>query len=295
MTGTIADLVAGYSLDLAGMALDGDNFAGALRAGAAIASDMAHGAMDLTIDVVEPAGTSRVTAVATGGGLTVMIDEAGLQYGLSGTGTALTLSGPEIPFPELKLNYAEIAMNLVMPLLASPEPGEFALLTRFVDLSVSEDLWAMIDPTGVLPHDPATLILDTKGTARLTTDLVDEAAMATLGQAAPGEIQSLDLTELTLTAAGAALTGSGAVTFDNTDLVTFDGVPAPTGRIDMQLRGGNGLLDRLVTMGVLSGDDANGARLMLSLFANAGPGEDELTSTIEFKDKGLFANGQRLQ
>ena len=29
-------------------------------------------------------------------------------------------------------------------------------------------------------------------------------------------------------------------------------------------------------------------------FANA-TGEDELTSTLEFKDKGFFANGQRLQ
>ena len=39
-----------------------------------------------------------------------------------------------------------------------------------------------------------------------------------------------------------------------------------------------------------------GARMMMGLFAKPVEGEaDTLTSTLEFKDKGFYANGQRLQ
>jgi hypothetical protein len=63
----------------------------------------------------------------------------------------------------------------------------------------------------------------------------------------------------------------------------------------MKLVGGNGLLDKLVAMGLIPKDQAMGARMMMGMFARPGDGVDTLTSTIEFKDKGLFANGQRLQ
>lgn len=295
MTGTLADLGVGYTLDMAGMTLSGENMAAALKAGTSIAGSFTHGAMDFVFDVTEATGPTQIAATSTGGTMSFALDEAGISYEVTGTGTALTLSGAEIPFPKLTVNYGEIAMNLSMPLLASPDVTDFAFLTKIVDLSVSDELWAMIDPAGSLPRDPATIVLDTKGTVKLTADLVDETAMAALGDAAPGEVYSLDVTDLRAKAAGAELTGTGAFTFDNTDLVTFDGVPAPTGKLDLKLTGGNVLLDKLVAMGLLTQDDANGARMMISMFANPGATPDELTSTLEFKDKGFFANGQRLQ
>ncbi|MGL6208822.1 MAG: DUF2125 domain-containing protein [Paracoccaceae bacterium] len=295
MVGSIADLQAAYAFDLKGMAMMETNVAEALKAGTSIGVEMTHGAVDFTIDVTDPAGPSKILAASNGGGVDVQMDAAGLVYGITGLATALTISGPEIPFPEMKLNYGEIAFNLEMPLLASAESTDFAFLTRVVDLTVSDELWAMVDPTGSLPRDPATVVVDTKGRARLTVDIVDEAAMAALGEAPPGEIESLEVAEIKATVAGAALTGAGAFTFDNTDIVTFDGVPAPTGKLDLKLLGGNVLLDKLVGMGLLTEEDAGGARMMMSMFANAGPGEDELNSTLEFKDKGFYANGQRLQ
>ena len=106
----------------------------------------------------------------------------------------------------------------------------------------------------------------------------------------------MDLTELKATIAGAELTGTGSFTFYNTDIETFGGMPAPSGKLDMKLVGGNGLLDKLVEMGLLTSDDAMGARMMVAMFTNAGAeGADELTSTIEVKDQVLYANGQRMQ
>ena len=105
----------------------------------------------------------------------------------------------------------------------------------------------------------------------------------------------MNVNALQLTVAGADLTGTGAFTFDNTDLETYGGMPKPTGKLALKLVGGNGLMDKLVALGVLPEDQAMSARMMLSMFANPGAGEDELNSELEFKDGGFFANGQQLQ
>ena len=195
----------------------------------------------------------------------------------------------------MRLAYGEASFDFLMPLLATDAPTDFSFLTRIVDLTISDEIWAMFDPTVALPREPATLILDTKGKVKLTADLVDEEAMNALGDAAPGEIHALDVTDLTVKFAGAEVNGTGAMTFDNTDTTTFDGVPAPTGKIDLVIRGGNGLLDKLVAMGMIPQDQAMGARMMIAMFAKPGEGTDVLNSSLEFRDKGFFANGQRLK
>ncbi|MEY3533708.1 MAG: hypothetical protein RI979_1732, partial [Pseudomonadota bacterium] len=124
------------------------------------------------------------------------------------------------------------------------------------------------DPTGAVPHDPATLVIDTTGTALLKADLMASAE----GTTPVAELHSLNVNDLTARVAGAELTGTGAFTFDNTDLTTFGGMPAPTGKLELKLMGGNGLLDALVSMGMLSEDDAMGARMMIAMFANPGAG-----------------------
>ena len=86
-------------------------------------------------------------------------------------------------------------------------------------------------------------------------------------------------------------------TFDNDNLETFDGLPAPTGEIDLTLVGGNALLDTLVAMGIVPEDQAMGARMMMGLFMRPGDGEDELVTKIEVDGAtgAISANGQRLQ
>jgi hypothetical protein len=62
------------------------------------------------------------------------------------------------------------------------------------------------------------------------------------------------------------------------------------------LRGGNALLDTLVSMGLVPEQEAAGARMMMGLFAVAGAEPDTLNSTIEVQGNGqIFANGQRIQ
>lgn len=290
---TMADLSGtstGAFLGTAAMA----DMAAALQAGVASDASFTAGATTFDMEVTEATGVTKAVGEAASNSMAFAFDATKLSYGGASTGVSMTVSAPDIPFPEVKVNYAEAAFNFLMPVGPTDQPADFAFLTKFVDLSISDEIWAMIDPTNQLPRDPATLVIDTKGTAKLTTNLMDPAAMETLGDQPPGELNSLDITEIRAKIAGAELTGNGALTFDNTDLVTYGGMPAPTGKIDLKLVGGNTLMDKLVAMGLLPEDQVMGFRMMLSMFANA-TGEDELSSTLEFKDGGFFANGQQLQ
>jgi hypothetical protein len=291
---TMADITGTTNGSFLGGAAAMADLGAALKAGMASEGTINTGATTYDMEVTEVKGVTKITGKSDTNSIGFAMDAEKLSYSGGATGATLTMSSPDIPFPQINLGYAEAAFNFLMPVGPNDAPADFALLTKIVDLTISEEIWGMIDPTAQLPRDPATLVIDTKGTAKLTTNLMDPAAMEALGDQPPGELNSLDITELRAKIAGAELTGNGALTFDNTDLVTYGGMPAPTGKIDLKLVGGNGLMDKLVAIGLLPEDQVMGFRMMLSMFANA-TGEDELTSTLEFKDGGFFANGQQLQ
>ena len=290
----VADLTGntkGTFLGVAAMA----NMAEALKGGMAAEGGFSYGKTSFDMNVTEAKGPVKIIGAADSGSVTFGIDKSRLAYAVGGKGMAITVSGPDIPFPEVKVTYAEAAFNLLMPVSKSDVPEDFAFTTRLVDFAISDDIWAMFDPTGGLPRDPATLIIDTKGKAKLLVDITDETQTAALGEAPPGELHALELTELKASVAGAELTGTGSLTFDNTDTTTFAGMPLPTGNVDLKLVGANALLDKLVALGLVPADQVMGFRMMAGMFTTVGAEPDTLTSTLEFKDKGFFANGQRLQ
>lgn len=68
----------------------------------------------------------------------------------------------------------------------------------------------MFDPTGQLPHDPATVVLDLAGKGKVLFDMFDPEAMEALekGEEQPGELHALTVNQLQVSAAGAELTGN---------------------------------------------------------------------------------------
>jgi hypothetical protein len=229
------------------------------------------------------------------GRFTMNMNRDSIGYTAEASGLAINYSGTSVPLP-VSLSMAEMGFNMLFPLAQTEEPTDFNLGLKLGDVVVSDTIWGLADPAGQLPRDPATLELDFTGKARLTQDIMDEEAMMNSAGTPPGEINSLSVNALNLAIAGAALTGSGNFTFDNADLSTFPGMPRPEGALDMQLTGGNALLDTLVAMGLLPEDQAMGARMMLGLFARPGSGPDTLTSRIEITPEGqVLANGQRLR
>jgi len=293
MDGSMTDLAGTGSMTLP-EGVDMVDMAAALKAGLTIDGSFSYGAGAYTMDVVDATDTMNIEAAGEGGSFDIGMTAEALRYGAKGTGATLALTGSQIPFP-VNISLAESALSLLMPVSQSEEPAPFAFETRLVDLTVNDEIWAMFDPMAQLPRDPATLILDISGAARMLVDIFDPEQTAD-PEAVPGELHALDLNELQLTFGGANLTGDGSFTFDNTDMVTYDGFPKPLGSVSLKLLGGNGLLDKLIAMGVVPEEQAMGVRMMAGLFANAGPGPDELNSTIEVReDGGLYANGQRLK
>ncbi len=254
-----------------------------------------NGKTDVKFD--GPDGGGNVNSSSTGGALTVAMSEDGLSYSGSQSGLAIKALMSQMPIP-IDLNMENMAFSLMIPVQKSDEEQDFGLKLAFEGFTMSDVLWGMFDPQAQLPRDPATVAVDLEGKATLLVNFMDPqeaAAMETSGEA-PGELNALDINDITVEAAGAALNGSGAFTFDNTDTTTFDGMPKPTGSLDLTLVGGNGLIDKLVAMGLLPEEQAMGARMMMGLFAVPGDGEDSLKSKLEINEDGhVLANGQRLK
>ncbi len=203
----------------------------------------------------------------------------------------------ELPFP-IKLAFSNLAVKMGLPLLKSDTEQGFVYALDFDGITMADEMWNQFDPTAELPRTPATMMLDLSGKGRLFIDLLDIEVMreVTEGNIKFGELTALTLNDMDITAIGAHLTGKGMFTFDNTDLDSFDGMPAPSGTATFHMAGLNSVMDALVKIGLLDNDDAFGARMGLGLFTVAGERKDTLTSEIVITlDGQVTANGVRLK
>ena len=245
----------------------------------------------------EPTGTTSGTTQSGSVRLDFAMDDAALRYEVSATDQAVTLSGPEMPLP-VDVRMAESAFRITAPIAKAEEPQDMAFGLTLGGFEMSDLLWNVFDPGAALPRDPATIAMDLSGQVTPFFNIFDPEQMAQLDATggSPGELNALTLNNLTIEAAGAKLGGSGAFTFDNDDLQTFGGFPRPNGEINVTLDGANTLIDKLIAMGLLTGEDAMGARMMMSMFAVPGDGPDSLKSTLTINDQGhVLANGMRIQ
>lgn len=203
----------------------------------------------------------------------------------------------ELPFP-IRLTLAKAGGSVEMPLLKSDAEQDVSYAAALEGVTMGEDLWAMFDPTGVLPRDPANLNLDLSGTGHLFMDLLDFKSIipAVKEDDKIAEPASITINALDFAAIGAKLAGSGVFTFDNDDYVTFDGIPAPTGTATVHFAGVNTLIDQLISIELLDSDAALGLRMGLGLFTVIGAEKDTLISEIEITPQGqIRANGKRLK
>lgn len=241
--------------------------------------------LDLTFQ--HPRDAFNLFASNAGGSVSGSFADSGMDYRLTTTGSSTYFAGPDLPVPvEFSVASAEIALRL--PLSASPDPQPVAARLAYQDVMLSPQIWALADPAGAFPRDPITVIADLSGTVQIMADLLtmDPEAM----NAPPGELRQLSLNELRLSVGGATLTGDGAATF------APGPVPMPVGAVNLQLAGGNALMDRLQSAGIVPIEQLAMARGLLGAFARPGAAPDTLESTIQFtQGGGITANGVPLQ
>lgn len=290
---TLADTASRLAIEGSNWMAAGE-FEDALKAGLKMSGGLGLGPTSFDFVGEDAAGPTSVKASLGGLDTGFAMEAKAVEFDIDAKAVELSVASPDIPLPEAALSVTEVAMDFAMPLSKSDAPAPFNLLTKVVDLDLGDSLWMMLDGAGMLPHDPATFILDTKGTATL---LADMSAMETAMEGAPPQmlLNSLDLSQLLLRLAGAEVTGAGAFTFDSSDMTTVPGMPLPTGKLDLKAVGVNGLMDKLVAMGMVPEAEATNMRMMATMFANTDPNKDEMTSVLEFKDGHFYANGQMLQ
>lgn len=203
-----------------------------------------------------------------------------------------------IPFPfSIFVKSTEFAMEI--PLSAAPELQNFGLSLDLTGVKIPDSIIAMFDPEHALPNDPATFSIDLSGKVKNLIDWLDIETVMALGSSEqpPVEIHALTLGTLVLDLAGAHLTGHGAATFDNSDVAT-GGMPKPSGTLDLSLIGGNTLLDTLVGIGLMTEEQAMGARLGIATITRPDPdaGKDALKTKLEINEQGhITANGMRIK
>lgn len=286
--GDIRSLLAGMSPDTEpGPAMDliGQVLASGFSMAASSSQD-SYRAVNSSVQ----SGTQIDSAAILGEGRSEMhVDAAGMSMsGVYGESDISFMMQGEFPMPPIALSFdgAEAAVSFPFSEGESDIGMKFAL----TGLVLEETLWSMIDPAGVLPRDPATLVLDFDGRATWLHDLFSAATVTAM--APPIQLNALDLNALQLSLAGAELTGEGAFTFDNSDLQSFNGMPRPEGTANLRLVGGNGLLERLAEMGLVPQDKVMMVRMMTGMLARPGPGADELLSEIVVDEEGkVLING----
>lgn len=180
----------------------------------------------------------------------------------------------------------ELSARMVLPTLASPDPADVAFSYNIAGLTLSDQILASVGAQS-FSGDAASVSSDVRMQVVVTRDIdLDE-----IDDSSPYDPRRI-------TGSLGASLGAAALTAD------FDLEPAPgalerlgdappevTGRVNVDLRGGQALVRRLSDAGILPGQQAFMAASVLGALGRA-VGDDHLVSEVELRPGGaVFVNG----
>ncbi|WP_299191056.1 DUF2125 domain-containing protein [uncultured Litoreibacter sp.] len=262
--------------------------------GFAVDADMSFGMTTYDAQITAEGQATEIKGTIGNGSFGLGMDGERIRYSTQSNSVDISGAVTGLPFPPVDVHFDTSSLDFLMPIGKTDEAQDFTAAIKMKGVTVSDFLWAMIDPGQQLPRDAANVVVDLSGKANWLVNIFDEAAMETTKM--PGKLESLALNDLEVTVAGASLTGSGAFTFDNNDLQSFGGMPRPLGAIDLAMSGGITLLDKLTAMNLVPQEQAMGIKMMTGMFTKPGASPDTLTTRIEVDASGaVLANGQRIQ
>ena len=286
MRGDLADL-ASHSNTFTPEGTSVEDLGAALAKGARASGSAKYGVSTWMVETTGEKGVTTLNGSAESGDLNMVLAPDAFRYGGTSTAAKVKVQMPGMPMP-FSADLAAAQFDVSLPMRKSDTPEPFLGKLNLSELRLSDEVWGLFDPEAKLPRTPATLTLDIGGTAHPLLDLFSpEAAQQ---QGLPLRFDTVTLNKLQLIAAGADLSGAGAVSFDNAAEP-----PMPEGSVDLRLAGANGLMDNLAALKLVPQDQMMFVRMMLGLYA-VPAGDDLYTSKIEFKSGGeILANGQRIR
>lgn len=280
---TYTNLTAAMDFDAVGQDTIGQLFSGDRNFNVSYGAESATGTMTMAsegfgVDVAMQSGAGRA--------------EIGIVDGMLGVNSqsdaaAFQVTMKDLPLPPFEMSMDGIGMTIGMPMKKTEEPVPARIGLSIAGLKASDTVWGMIDPGGTLPRDAANLNIDLTAQLKWLVDLMEAQG----AKAPPVEVEQVAINDVTLEIAGAAFNGRGSATLNNATMP-----PMPVGEVNLDLKGGIALIDKLVGIGLLPAEQGQMVKMMSGMFAVPGDGPDHLTSKIEFQENGaILANGNRIK
>ncbi len=280
------DMALPTTIALAAIASPAD-FTTALNEGLSLSLTTKQGESAGTMKQENPYLPMDLTMKAGGGEGTALFNKDAFSVKSMAAGLDISSAAGALPVP-VNVTSGPMEFAMTSPVIANDVAGDYGFVLKLNQFSLNEEAWALFDPQAALPRDAADVAIDISGKTK-----IDFPAMIAADEAGGPPVmpapESLNITELGLKVAGATLAGTGAFTFDNSM-----GMPMPLGEATINVTGANALIDGLIKTGLISEEDAMGARMMMGMFM-VPAGDDALTSKIEAKEgMQILVNGQPL-
>lgn len=264
--------------------------------GLSMGAELTFDQFALNGNVGRPGETGTVEMTSEGGKAAGRLDAKAASYDIGLGKTVMAARGlPDMEFPEVSVSITELGYGISIGIGDLVSPQQARLSARLTDLTIPPEVWAKTDPTGALGSEPLSYAVDISATYALSPEMLDPAWRPDPDSFPPIDLVDVTLRQLMFRGAGMSLDGSGALTFDETDLTTYPGFPAPEGTVGFKATGIYSLLDRIVAAGLVSNEELSGFRLGLMFIAKAGDAPDSLVSNVEFRDKRFYLNGLKIR
>lgn len=225
-------------------------------------------------------GSSTGTVGSTDSFVTLFGDANDINY-------SMNLTGMGMPPMDFSLKRAEL--NMTSPIdnvdVAKDAKFKFAL----AEVTVSDTIWAMFDPTGALPRDAVSIDIDLDAKVRWLKKIADLA----FGDSdeIPMLADSANINSVYIKAAGAEVDANGAFTIDNSSFP-----PVPQGKVNASVKGSQALVEKLTRIGLLPPQSVMMSKGISAMFFVPGGGADHLKTEVIFsKDGSITANGMKVQ
>ena len=241
----------------------------------------AVGGYDSTVQINDPLSPLTSMAMGSGAGETVIsIDADSIDLVSNSESAAIQLAGQIAG----RVDTGPARSNLTIPIAAAPNAQAAKLFVEQTEVVVSDDLWAAVDPAGVLDHTISGVTIDAEMDLTLYAGLLTEPE-AFQGPFPPVEPGAITINDVTLDMLGAKIAATGEV----------ETVPVPAGSVDLRLSGWRELLDGLAQTPL--GQDPSFvssillARGFIEQFGQPGDADGETKMLVTFNGPEVSVNG----
>lgn len=219
------------------------------------------------------------------------------DYGLKGLQLGLPAALADLPagLGQIGLSLEEFRQSAELGLNALKGKQKWGYRLVLDRLALAEPIWDIFDASRLLARDPLTLRIELDGSYGLMPEALAPGWQAAPDSAEPLNDLSFKIAALEIAGLGVGLTGSGGLRFDLADLTSYDGFPAPEGKLHVQTSGIYAQLDRFIAAGMIDADQAKGIRAMLMMLAKVGNSPEQLVSDLEFNGASFMLNGIKMR